>query len=275
MTTTAPVAVPHVVAGDGLAWAWVAVEITSAYDLSRRADFARLNPAERLDYAVREQAAYLDRLLAVRPGEVTALRWARTEPGRLRLWLLARTSAAVPEAAAARAVHLAERLVDVPSHVTAEAVTDPAAVQAILNPFMPAPDGLAQVGKRVRVQQPERPDAGVDNYLAVEPFAQERVDWTMLLDLLAACPHPLTVTVTLSPERVSAQVRRTVESEATRFARLRETYEGPADLGGRIRFPPDSAAAVLQPIFADALNRYADRAFRFSVTVASPVSTRR
>jgi hypothetical protein len=272
VTGTARAAVPHVVAGDGLAWAWVAVEITSAYDLSRRTDFARLNPDERLDYAVREQAAYLDRLLAVRPGEVTALRWARTEPGRLRLWLLARTSAAVPETAAARAVQLAERLLDVPSQVTAEAVTDPAAVQAILNPFVPAPDGLAQVGKRVRVQQPERPDAGVDHYLAVEPFAQERVDWTMLLDLLAACPHPLTVTVTLTPERVSAQVRRTVESEATRFARLKETYEGPADVGGRIRFPPDSAAAVLQPIFSDALNRYADRAFRFSVTVASPVT---
>ena len=75
-----------------------------------------------------------------------------------------------------------------------------------------------------------------------------------------------------SEPRVSTQVRRTVESEATRFARLRETYEGPADVGGRIRFPPDSAAAVLQPIFQDALNRYADRAFRFSVTVASPVT---
>jgi hypothetical protein len=272
VTAPTSTAVPHVVAGDGLAWAWVAVEITSAYDLSRRTDFARLNPAERLDYAVREQAAYLDRLLAVRPGEVTALRWARTEPGRLRLWLLARTSAALPGTAAARAVQLAERLVDVPTHVTAEPVTDPAAVQAILNPFVPAPDGLAQVGKRVRVQQPERPDAGVDNYLAVEPFAQERVDWTMLLDLLAACPHPLTVTVALTPERVSTQVRRTVESEATRFARLKETYEGPADVGGRIRFPPDSSAAVLQPIFQDALNRYADRAFRFSVTVASPVT---
>jgi hypothetical protein len=270
--TVRATAVPHVVAGDGVAWAWVAVEITSAYDLSRRADFARLNPAERLDYAVRDQAAYLDRLLAVRPGEVIALRWARTEPGRLRLWVLARTSAAVPETAATRAVQLAEQLADVPSHVTAEPVADPAAVHAVLNPFVPAPDGLAQVGKRVRVQQPERPDAGVDSYLAVEPFAQERVDWTMLLDLLAAAPHPLTATVTLTPERVSTQVRRTVESEATRFARLKETYEGPADVGGRIRFPPDSAAAVLQPIFQDALNRYADRAFRFSVTVASPVT---
>src|SRR5436305_4525021 len=171
-------------AGEGQAWAWSAVEITAAYDLSRRADFARLDPAQRLGYAVREQAGYLDRLLGIRTGEVAALRWARLEPGRLRLWLLARTSATAPEAAAARSAQLARQLLDVPSQVAAEPVTDPAVVQAILTPFVPAPDGLAQVGKRVRIQQPERPDAGVDAYLAVEPFAQERVDWTMLLDLL-------------------------------------------------------------------------------------------
>ncbi len=268
---TAPAA-PLVVAGAGQAWAWSAVEVTGAYDLSRRADFARLDPAQRLDYAIREQAGYVDRLLAIRSGEVAALRWARLQPRRLWLWLLARTSATAPEAAAARAARLAEHLLDVPSQVTAEPVANPAAVQSILTPFMPAPDGVAQVGKRVRIQQPERPDAGVDTYLAVEPFAQERVDWSMLLDLLAACPHPLTVTVTLTPEQVSTQLRRTLESEATRFARLKETYEGPADLGGRLRFPPDSAAAVLEPLFQDGLHRYADRAFRFSITVASPVT---
>src|SRR5438034_247981 len=190
-------------------WAWSAVEITAA----RHAGPER---------ALADQATYLDRLLAARPGEVFALRWLRGEPGRLRLWLLARTSAAVPETAAARAVALAEQLGAVPPQIVAEPVADPAAVQAVLNPFVPAPDGLAQIGKRVRAQPPERPDAGVEEYLAVEPFARERVDWTMLLDLVAACPHPLALTVTLVPERVSAQVRRTVGAEAARFARLAE-----------------------------------------------------
>ena len=74
---------PLVVVADGVAWAWSAVEITGGYDLSR-ADPAR---------ATRDQAEYLDRLLAVRAGEVVALRWVRTEPGRLRLWLLPRPSA--------------------------------------------------------------------------------------------------------------------------------------------------------------------------------------
>jgi hypothetical protein len=268
----APAPVPLVVEGDGLAWAWTAIEVTAAYDLSRRTDYARLTPVERLEYAVREQAGYLDRLLAVRPGEVAALRFTRAEPGRLRLWLLGRTSAPTPDTAQRRAVQLAAGLLDVPSNVVAEPVPDAAAVQAALTPFIPAHDGLAQIGKRVRIQRPERPDAGVENYLAVEPFAQERVDWTALLRLLAGHPYQLCLTVALTPERVSPQVRRTLESEATRYARLSEAFEGPADVGGRIRFPPDSAAAILGPIYRDALTRYADRAFRFSVTIASPVA---
>jgi len=120
-----------VVAGDGVAWAWTAVEVTGAYDLSRRADLARSTPAQRLDWALGEQATYLKRLLAVRPGEVVALRWVRSEPGRLRLWLVARTSASVPETAAARAVQLAEQVAAVPVHVLAAPVADPAAAQAV------------------------------------------------------------------------------------------------------------------------------------------------
>ncbi|TMM39261.1 MAG: hypothetical protein E6F99_07455 [Actinobacteria bacterium] len=250
---------PLVVVADGVAWAWSAVEITGGYDLSR-ADPAR---------ATRDQAEYLDRLLAVRAGEVVALRWVRTEPGRLRLWLLARTSAAVPETAASRAVTLAGQLAAVPPHLVAEPVADPAAVQGVLTPFVPAPDGLAQVGKRVRAQPPERPDAGVEEYLAVEPFARNGVDWSMLLDLLAACPYPLALTVTLAPERVSAQVRRTVEAEAARFARLAEPHD---DAAARVRLPPDSAAAALAELFQDAALRYRDHAFRYGMTVASPVT---
>src|SRR5437762_6670153 len=247
---------PLVVSGDGMAWAWTALEITAVRDV----------PAEQ---ALPDQATYLDRLLAAHPGEVFALRWLRSEPGRLRLWLwlLARTSAAVPETAAARAVALAEQLGAVPPQVIAEPLADPAAVQAVLTPFVPAPDGLAQIGKRVRAQSPERPDAGVDEYLAVEPFARDPVDWAMLLDLLAASPHPLAVTVALAPERVAAQVRRTLETEAARFERLAE----PRDDGGT-RLLPDSAAAGLAALFQDALARYGDRAFRFGVTVAAPVT---
>src|SRR5207247_4400020 len=120
------------------------------------------------------------------------------------------------------------------------------------------------IGKRVRAQPPERPDAGVEDYLAVEPFARERVDWTMLLDLVAACPHPLALTVTLVPERVSAQVRRTVGAEAARFARLAEPHD---DAAARVRLPPDPAAAALSALFQDAVQRYRDQAFRYGVTV--------
>lgn len=115
-----------------------------------------------------------------------------------------------------------------------------------------------------------RPDAGVPTYLAVEPFSREVEGWGPLLESLSAYPHPISLTIALTPQTVPPAVRHMLQQEATRYARLREPFEMPADTGGRIRYPADSGAALIQPIFADALTRYADRAFRFSVTVASP-----
>ncbi|MFC4047754.1 ATP-binding protein [Dactylosporangium siamense] len=254
---------------DGRFWAWTAVELVAAYDLTRRADAVRLDPAQRLAEAVRDQIAYVDRLLAVRPGEVVALRITRAAPRSLRIHLLGRVLGDSRAAAVSRATDLAERLADVPSHVAAERVTDDAAVQAALSPFAPAVGGLAQIAKRVRTQSVARADAGVPAYVAIEPFSREIEDWTPLLGVLAGYRHPISVTVSLSPDTVPAGVRHTLEQEATRLARLREPFDMPADTGGRIRYPADSGAALLQPIFVDALNRYADRAFRFAVTVAS------
>jgi hypothetical protein len=252
----------------GTAWAWTAVEITSAHDLTRRADATRLDPVARLAYAVREQAAYLDRLLSMRPGEVVALRILRGGPA-LRMWLVGRSSAGDRAAAVARADALGERLASVPSHVAVARVAGTADVQTVLTPFEPAADGIAQIVKRVRTQGTVRPDAGVAAYLAVEPFSREVQDWHPLLEALARHPHPVTLTVALTPERVSPALRQMLEHEATRYARLRDPFETPADLGGRIRYPADGAAALIEPIFRDALNRYADAVFRFSVTVAS------
>ncbi|MGH3680792.1 MAG: hypothetical protein ACRDT2_11165, partial [Natronosporangium sp.] len=261
---------PVVVESGGRAWAWSAVQVTAAYDLARMADFRRLPPADRLAYAVREQAAYLDRLLAVRPGEVVALRWISTGERRLQLWLVGRVPAATGPAAADRARELAGMLQDVPGHVAATAVDKTADVQAVLTPFTPAAGGLAQVGKRLRVQEPERPDAGVVSYLAVEPFARGVEDWTPLLEVLSGHPYPVSLTMALTPEEIPAAVRRTLESEATRYAHLQVPLDLPADLGGRIRYPADSAAAAIEPVYQDALQRYSGRGFRFGVTLASP-----
>ncbi|GIJ49946.1 hypothetical protein Val02_68320 [Virgisporangium aliadipatigenens] len=256
---------------DGRTWAWTAVEITAAYDLTRRADSIRLDPAQRLAAAVTEQRAYLDRLLSIRPGEVAALRITRVARGSLKMWLLGRVAGPGPVPAVARAAELADRLADVPPQVEVRKVVDQGELQGVLTPFAPAAGGIAQVGKRLRVQGTVRQDAGVASYLAVEPFSREVESWAPLLEVLSGYPHPVSVTVAFTPEQVPPQVRRTLELEATRYARLREPFEMPADTGGKIRFPADSAAGVLEPMFRDALARYADRAFRFSVTVASPV----
>src|SRR5687767_8898350 len=132
--TLAPADQVIVLEQGGTCWAWSALEITAAYDLTRRADSVRLDPAQRLAAAVREQAAYLDRLLAVRPGEVVALRIVRTAPHALRMWLLGRVSAPDVAAATARAGELADRLAAVPAHLAVERVTQAADIQAALAP---------------------------------------------------------------------------------------------------------------------------------------------
>jgi hypothetical protein len=258
-----------VVEQDGQVWAWTAVEIKAAYDLTRRADANRLDPAHRLAAAVREQAAYLDRLLAVQPGEVVALRIVRVRPNALRMFLIGRVAGTQAEAAVIRARQLAGRLADVPSHVQVAPVVDPAELTTVLSPFEPVRSGIGQIGKRLRVHTSVRPDAGVAAYLAVEPFARHVEPWTPLLEALRAYPHPVSVTVALSPLPVPVALRTTLEREATRYGRLREPRVAIGDTGARIQYPADSAATILHPLFIDALNRYTDRAFQFAITVAS------
>lgn len=254
---------------DGLWWAWTAVEVKAALDLTRRSDFARLEMSERLASAVREQASFLDRLLSVPPGAVVALRMTRVRPGVLRASLIGRVVARDRDAAAASAAALCSQLADAPSHVQVDPVEDREQVQDALTPFAPVLEGLAQVAKRVRTQGGVRPDAGVDRYLAVEPFSRQVEDWNPLLASLAQHPNPVSLTVALAPQQVSNQVRRMLEEEAARYERLREPFDTIADTGGRMRYPADSAASLLQPIFVDALRRYADRAFQFTVSLAS------
>jgi len=262
---------PLVLVQNGRAWAWAAVEVTAAHDLARRTDFARLDRAQRLAAAVGEQADYVQRLLAVGPSAVVALRWLwQPAERRLRLWLIGRVTAADPAQAVGAVAGLANRLLDAPPHVSVAPVAGQAEVQAILQPFVPGPRGLAQVTKRVRVHETVRADAGVRAYLAVEPFAQQPTDWTPLLEAIGGYPHPLSLTVALSPQPVPAPLRRTLEREATRYAHLSQPFEAPLETGGRVRHAPDSTAANLEPVFRDALNRYADRAFRYAVTLASP-----
>lgn len=263
---------PVLAEGDGRASAWTAIEIVAALDPTRRADMQRLEPRERLEFAIREQAPFIDRLLAERPGDVVALRWVRTEPGRLRLWLIGRVTEGDSRSAATRIDELTRRLLQVPPSVLAEQVTTTADIRWVLTPFEIVPGGALQVSKQLRVHGTARPDAGVAAYLAVEPFSRLAADWKPLLDTLRLAPHPLALTIALTPQQVPTGLARAIESEAVRYARLREPFDAPADLGGRIRYPADAAAAAIEPIFRDALSRYTGMVFRYAVTIAAPVS---
>ncbi|NNH71007.1 ATP-binding protein [Nocardia uniformis] len=260
-----------IVESDHEVWAWTAVQITAAYDLTRRADFQRLDPEQRLAAAIADQTPFIDRLLAEPDRAVMALRWIQAERGRLSLWLIGRVQGTDHADAIERADQLSTRMSILPTMIASEQVTTTEETHRALDPFPIAPDGIAQIVKRVRAHRSIRSDAGVSNYLAVEPFSRRAVDWAALMTVLRDAPHPVALTIALAPCAVPHTLRASLEHEAMRYRRLREPVELPTDLGGTVRHPADPSAAVLAPIFDDALHRYTHRVFRYSVTIAAPV----
>ncbi|MGM7643436.1 ATP-binding protein [Nocardia sp. JW2] len=259
-----------VIASEHGVWAWTAVRIAAAYDLTRRADFERLDPEQRLAAAIKDQAPFIDRLLAETDRTVVALRWIRSERGRLNLWLIGRVHGVDRAEATDRADQLHARLSNLPTMIAGDPVTTVEETERVLNPFSIPPGGIAQLSKGVRAHKSQRSDAGVATYVAVEPFSRGQIDWASLMSVLRDAPHELALTIALSPSAVPLELRTTIESEASRYRRLREPVDLPGDLGGTVRHPADSAATALTPIFDDALRRYTNRVFRYSVTIASP-----
>ncbi|WP_433200086.1 ATP-binding protein [Dactylosporangium sp. CS-047395] len=268
--TAALVPAPYLLPGPGRVWGWVALKVTAAVDISRRSEYARLDVSERLARAVREQAAYLGQFLALPESESVALRLLHLEPGRIDVYLLGRVEQPTVELALRSAQSLAATLANVPDHVRAEPLFEAERVREVLAPFTPAPGGIAQVHKRVRLARPERVDAGVPAYVAVEPFGRQPHSWEGLLEAVRLHPSPLAVSVELTAGVVPAALRRMLETETTRYRRLAQPNDIPADVGGQIHVPADGGAVVIEPYYLDALRRYDGRAFRFSATVASP-----
>ncbi|WP_426502031.1 ATP-binding protein [Dactylosporangium sp. McL0621] len=268
--TGALVPAPYLLNGPGRVWGWVALRVTAAVDLARRSEYARLDVSERLARAVGEQAAYLGQFLALPETESVALRLLHLEPGRIEVYLLGRVEQPNADRALAAARSLAATLANVPEHVRAEPLFEAERVREVLSPFVPAPGGLAQVHKRIRLARPERVDAGVPAYIAVEPFGRQPHGWESLLEAVRLHPSPLALSVELTAGAVPQALRRLLETETTRYRRLAQPNEIPADVGGQIRMPADGGAVVIEPYYLDALRRYDGRAFRFAVTIASP-----
>src|SRR5579859_3354232 len=125
------------IASDGHAvWAWVAVRIDAAADLTEAQEYAALPETERRTKAVTAETAWLAGQWDTGHAQRIELRY-RTEPSvrRLACAVLGRVLASSQQEAEAVALRLRARLADLPRHVRAAEVTDTAEVAHWLSPF--------------------------------------------------------------------------------------------------------------------------------------------
>ncbi len=261
------------IASDGRAvWAWVAVQIDAAADLTEAQEYSALPEPERRTKAVAAETAWLAGQWDTEHAARIELRY-RTEPSvrRLACAILGRVLAGSEHEARAAALNLRTRLADLPRHVRATEVTDTADVARWLNPFTPDLNGLAEIRKRIRAAPPNRPDAGVRYYTAVQPFTAAAPPWEPLWQAMAAQPYPVMLSVGLEPYRVGTDISGWLNEIATQYGRLAIPGETPEGIyGGRNRLAPDAFATDAARLYMDAARRYSGRAFRMRITLASP-----
>ncbi|MER5602479.1 DUF87 domain-containing protein [Streptomyces sp. NPDC002265] len=265
-TVTAPAA-PH---GH---WAWAGLRLTAARDLTRSHEYAELPEDRRLARAVREQADFLAGRLGAPAGSVLELRWLwDPAAGRLQAHLLTRVWGLGQAAADAAARAEVERLALTAPHVLTEPL-DQNELRAVMVPFTAAPGGAAEIRRRLFTETPNRPDAGVRFYTATQPFAGASRHWEGLLTAITAHPHPLALSVALSPVAVPASLRTAVAHCATAYQRLATDgeFESGSLYHGKVKLTADAFAVRAEQLYADAGRRYLSDAFRMRLSCWSPM----
>ncbi|MEV4823239.1 hypothetical protein [Micromonospora sp. NPDC049274] len=253
-------------------WAWTGVRIEAAADLSELREYAELKEQERVAKAVSEQVTFLAAQLGEHSGAPLELRWWwRPEKGALEAYLLTLVRGVTEAAARAAAEAAARRLMAAPRHVFTAPLTE-TGLRAALLPFPPHPAGAVEVRKRVLVERPQRPDAGVLYYFAVQPFTGTSRSWEPLLRAITSLPHQVVVTVGLDPMPVPGSLNQAIALSASHYKRLAvdgEFHHGGL-YGGRVKLTPDAFAVDAEKIYADAGRRYQGSAFRIRVAVCAP-----
>ncbi|HEV3172740.1 MAG TPA: DUF87 domain-containing protein [Actinocrinis sp.] len=252
-------------------WAWVAVGIDAAADLTETLEYAALPDRDRLEKASAAETAWLAGQWDNADAGRFALRYI-TEPGRpMRCVLLGRVQGPERDLTISAARRLRERMAALPKHVLGGEAGDAASVGGWLAPFQPHPAGLVDIRKRIRPGTPNRPDAGVAHYLVIEPFTVAAASWEPMWQAMAAHPERLLLDVALEPYAVPAELSRLLHALATQYGRLASPGAYHADLGSSgARYAPDAFAIDAARLFADAARRYAAHAFKLRVTLASP-----
>ncbi|MEU8772323.1 DUF87 domain-containing protein [Streptomyces sp. NPDC048606] len=254
-------------------WAWSAVRIDAAADLTETQEYADLPEAERRAKAVAAEAAWLAGQWNTAHGERIELRYLSDPVGRrISCALLGRVAAPTAELAVAAARALRDRMAALPRHVHASPVEDPDETARLLTPFTPdAVAGVAEIRKRYHSGLPNRPDAGVAYYLAPQPFTAAAPPWDALWQALATHPHPVVLTVGLEPYVVPADFGPLVQRIATQYGRLGTPGQLPDGLWSPgTQLAADSFAVDAARVYSDAARRYTDRVYRMRVALASP-----
>ena len=167
---------------------------------------------------------------------------------------------------------LRDRLGRTPAHVESELINDAAELRRWLAPFQPAPDGLAEIRKRIHWRLAGRHGLS----LAVEPFTaaapgggfrpEAGAGWPAVGAELARQPRPTLLSVYVEPYAVRDVLRFALDSLAGEYAARALPQPSPILYGPR---EPDPFAQWAAPVYADAARRYRERAFRVRVSVAS------
>ncbi|MFF4646638.1 ATP-binding protein [Streptomyces sp. NPDC001389] len=254
-------------------WAWTAVRIDAAADLTETQEYADLPESERRTKAVAAETAWLTGQWNIGHGERIELRYL-SDPveRRISCALLGRVAAPTAERAEAAARALRDRMAALPRHVHATPVEDGGETARLLTPFSPdAAAGVAEIRKRYHRGLPNRPDAGVHYYLAPQPFTAAAPPWDMLWQALAAHPHPVMLSIGLEPYVVPPDFGPLLHRIATQYGRLGTPGQLPDGLWSPgAQLAADAFAVDASRIYADAARRYTDRVFRIRIALASP-----
>lgn len=256
---------------DGGVTTWSGLQVSAASDLSDVREYASLGETERRWKIAQEQVAFLSSLLTIHGEGAVELRWLWEPAEReLKLFLLTRVVAPTEGQSIELSNGLIARLRSLPRHVFLDDLTRDDLLHA-LSPFDIHDAGSAEIRKRIITATPQRPDAGVHYYLAIQPFAGTTRSWEPVLRALIQYPNPICLSIGLQPTSVPPSLQPAVSSAASAYRRLASPGEFKTGqiYGGQVTLAPDAFAIEAADIFADASRRYRDQAFRIRVSCFS------
>uniref|UniRef100_UPI002AD38F89 toll/interleukin-1 receptor domain-containing protein n=1 Tax=unclassified Frankia TaxID=2632575 RepID=UPI002AD38F89 len=259
-------------------WAWVGVRLAPMTPTVGSGLYTDLGEPRRRADAFTAEVAWVSAQQEIATGPAPAARprfdlryLSDPRSASVSCALLGRVFAHNDTAATDAALTLRARLAAVPRHVQARPILDAAEVQGWLAPIGLHPDGLVEIRKRLTHSRCSRPEPVDPNFgrpfcFAMSAFIGGDRSWEPLWLALAQQRQPTLISVCLEPYAVGDRLRYELAKLAGQYAAL--AREIPAtQFRGRV--PADAFAIEAQPLYAEAVRRYTDRAYRIRVSVAS------